>query len=131
MQRVMVSGSETWATKIEDVRRLVRTERAMVRWMCGVTLKDSKLSRDLLDRLGVEDVVRRGRLLWFGHVERKSRNDWVKMCRDFVVEGARKENRGKKTWREYVNEDMKQMGLGRCDAQDRTIWRNGVLGNVR
>src|SRR5579864_3995388 len=73
VQRAMVYGSETWTAKIEDVRRLVRTERAMVRWMCGIRLKDRKSSDELLGRLGVEDVVkivRRGRLLWFGHVER-------------------------------------------------------------
>jgi len=131
VQRVMVYGSETWAAKVEDVRRLVRTERAMVRWMCGVTLKDRKSSDELLVRLGVEDVVevvRRGRLLWFGHVERKSRDDWVKMCRDLGVEGARRKGRGRKTWQECVNEDMKRMGLRRCDAQDRTVWRNGVFG---
>jgi len=107
-------GSETWAAKVEDVRRLVRTERAMVRWMCGVTLKDRKSSDELLGRLGVEDVVevvRRGRLLWFGHVERKSQDDWVKMCRDLVVEGTRRKGRRRKTWQECVNEDMKRMGL--------------------
>jgi len=68
----------------------------MVRWMCGVTLKDRKSSRDLLDRLGVEDIVnvaRRGRQMWFGHVERKSRDDWVKICRDLVVDGARRKGR--------------------------------------
>jgi hypothetical protein len=74
VQTVMVYGSETWAEKVEDVRRLVRTETAMARWMCGVMLKDRKASDELLGRLGVEDVVevmRRGRLLWFGYVERK------------------------------------------------------------
>jgi hypothetical protein len=78
----------------------------MMRWMCGVTSKDRKSRCELLDRL---DVVRRGRLLWFGHVERKSPDDWVKMCRDWVMEGAPSKGRGKKTWRECVNEDMKQM----------------------
>jgi hypothetical protein len=87
----MVYGSETCTAKVEDVRRLVTTDRAMLRWMYGVTLKDRKSSRDLLGRLGVEDVdvVGRGRLLWFGHVERKSRDDWVRMCRDTAAEGAR------------------------------------------
>jgi hypothetical protein len=54
----------------------VRTERAMVRWMCGVTLKDRKSSQELLGRLAVEDtidVMKLGRLLRFGHVER---NRW-------------------------------------------------------
>jgi hypothetical protein len=104
-----------------------------VRWMCGVTLKDRNSSRDLLHRLGVEDVVdivRRSRMRWFCHVERQSRDDWVKMCTDLVVEGARRKGRGKKSapWQECVNKDMKQMGLGKGDAQDRTIWRNGVFG---
>jgi hypothetical protein len=77
------------------------------------------------------EVVRRGRLLWFGHVERESRDDWVKMCRDLVAKGTRRKGRGRKTWQECVNEDMKRRGLRRCDAQDRTMWRNGVLGNVQ
>ena len=29
----------------------------------------------------VADVVRRGRLRWFGHLERKSVDDWVSACR--------------------------------------------------
>jgi len=43
-------------------RMMKGTERMMVRWMCGVTLKDKKCSVELLDRLGLEsiaEVVRR------------------------------------------------------------------------
>ena len=59
-------------------RRLERTERMMVRWMCGVSLKDRKHSVDLYSLLGVQsvaDVVRRGRLRWFGHLDRRSVDD--------------------------------------------------------
>jgi len=55
---------------------------------------------ELLGRLAVEDVVevvRRGRLPWFGHVERKSRDDWVKTCRDLVMEGTQRKGSGRKT----------------------------------
>jgi len=38
VQSVMVYGSETWAMKAEDMQRLERTERMMIRWMCGVRL---------------------------------------------------------------------------------------------
>ena len=72
---VLIYGSETWAVKVEDMKRLQRTEMMMVRWMCGVTLKGRKRNQELLDRLGIEcvdDVVRRGRLRWFGHVQRKA-----------------------------------------------------------
>ena len=40
VQRVMVYGSETWPMRVEEIRRLERAERMMIRWMCGVTLKD-------------------------------------------------------------------------------------------
>ena len=108
---VMVYGSETWAFKASETQQLVRTERMMVRWMCGVSLRDRKASQELLDRLGivgVEECVRRCRLRWFEHVERKSDNDWVSGCRQLIVEGQRGRGRGKKTWMECVVEGMER-----------------------
>ena len=46
----------------------------MVRWMCGVSLKERRHSVDLYS-LGVADVVRRGRFRWFRHLERKGVDD--------------------------------------------------------
>ena len=66
--------------KIANLQSLERTDWMMVRWMCGGSLKDRKRSVDLYSLLGVQsvdEVVRRGRLKWFGHVERKSGDDWV------------------------------------------------------
>ena len=45
---------------------------------------------ELRERLGIEGVVevmRRGRLRWFGHVERKEVDDWVSACRNLEVAG--------------------------------------------
>ena len=33
-------------------------------------------------------MVRRGRLRWFGHVERKNGDDWVSACVNVVVHGG-------------------------------------------
>ena len=46
---------------------LSRAESMMVRWMCGVSLKDSKRSEVLYCLLGVQsvaEIVRRGRFLF-------------------------------------------------------------------
>ena len=37
----------------------------------------------------VADVVRHGKLRWFGHLERKSVDDRVSACRRLVAEGTR------------------------------------------
>jgi hypothetical protein len=134
VQSVMVYGSETWALKVSDSQQLERTERMMARWMCGVTLKHRQRSQDLLERLGIVGVaerVRRGRLRWFGHVERKNADDWVKKCREMVVEGSKSRGRNRKTWMECVEGDMLKLGLSRVDAQDRERWRRGIWGTVQ
>ena len=47
VQSVLIYGTETGAMKADNLRSLERTERMMVRWMCGVSLKDRKRSEDL------------------------------------------------------------------------------------
>src|SRR5664279_5613014 len=94
----------------------------MIRWMCGVTLKDRNSSEELRERLGivsVSDIVRQGRLRWFGHVERKDTDDWVSACRNIDVEGKRGKGRGRKTWKECLAVDAE---AGKC-ARSRCVER--------
>jgi len=49
--------------------------------MCGVKLKDRLPSKELRERLGIDDialVLQQNRLRWYGHVLRKEDVDWVK-----------------------------------------------------
>jgi len=52
-QTVLVNDSDTWAMKVNDIRRLERSENTMLRWMCLVTLKDKRSTTELMDCLGV------------------------------------------------------------------------------
>jgi hypothetical protein len=67
--------SETWPLKVEHESKLETTNMRMIRWMCGVSLRDRVPSEELRGaRVGVKpvsDVCRRNRLRWFRHVERK------------------------------------------------------------
>ena len=111
---MLTYGTETWAMKEANLENLERTERMMVRWMCWMSLKDRKRNVDLYSLLGVvsvTEVVRLGRLRWFGHVECKSGDEWVSTCRNVVVAGVRCVGRGRKTWRECVKDDMDELGL--------------------
>ena len=39
---VMLYGSDVWPTKIEDIRKIQRSEMRMLRWMTGVSLSERK-----------------------------------------------------------------------------------------
>ena len=89
--------------KVEGRQRLERAERMMMRHMFGVR----KSCEELRQRLGIDsvsDVLRRNRSRWFGHVEKKNDDDWVKACQRLEVSGERGRGRSKKTWRECVAE---------------------------
>jgi len=133
VQSVMVYASETWAVRVEEEQRMQRNENVMLRWMCGVTLKDKVPTVELRKRLGVEGVVevmRRGRLRWFGHVERKAEDDWVSACRKMEVVGSRGRGRPRMTWGARLVGDMKDMGLKPEMARDREKWRCDIMGKT-
>jgi len=73
--------------------------------MCDVMVKDSVSSKELRERLGIEDIIsvlQQNRLRRYGHVLRKEDNDWTKKRMDYKVEGSRPRGRAKKTWIEVV-----------------------------
>ena len=54
---------------------LSRTERAMVRAMCGAKLMEKKRIEDLMEMLGLKDIVvqmeKANGVRWYGHVLRR------------------------------------------------------------
>ena len=96
----MLHGSEIWPVRKENAVALQRAEMRMVRWMCGVKLKDRLPSKKLRERLGIDDialVLQQNRLRWYGHVLRKDHDDWVKKCMEYEIEGPRPRGRPKRT----------------------------------
>jgi len=55
-----------------------------------------KNSRELLGLEPVSLMIKKSKLRWFGHVERKDDNDWVKRCITWEVEGIRQRGSRKK-----------------------------------
>ena len=57
MRSSMLHGSETWPVRKENEVALQRAEMRMVRWMCSVKVKDRVPSKELRERLGIDDTV--------------------------------------------------------------------------
>ena len=55
----MLYGSETWCLRESEVAILRRTERALVRSMCGVKLVDRKIMEELMEIWGLKETLDR------------------------------------------------------------------------
>jgi len=78
----------------------------------------------------VAEVVRLGRLRWYGHLQSKDASYWVSKCRDLAVDGQRCRGSSRKTWMQCVEEDTNLVKLCGADAQDRVDWRIiGIRGD--
>ena len=107
-----------------------RAEMQMIRWMCGISLKDRRTNEELRGLVGVEPIttfIRSGRLRWYGHVMRKGDEDWVKKCMEYRVEGRRNRLKDQeKIWLESVEADMAELEIDKEDVHDRSKWRRNV-----
>ena len=90
--------------------------------MTGVSLSERKSNECVRNMLAIDDIgedMRRNRLRWFGHVERRDELYWIKRIEILQVDGNGVKGRLKKRWREVLSEDMREKGLCREDAWDR------------
>jgi len=74
VQSSMLHGSETWPVRKENEVALQQAEMRMVRWMCDAKVKDRVPSKELRERLGIDDIIlilQQNRLQWYGHVLQK------------------------------------------------------------
>ena len=95
--------------------------------------RDTVSSKELYSRLGIDSIsstVTMSRLRWYGHVQRKGNMDWVKRCTEYEVSGNVGRGRGRKTWKECVENDLKRLNLDPSMATDRESWRRLVRVSV-
>ena len=122
----MLRRSETWPVRKENEVALQRAEMRMVRWMCNVKVRDTVPSKELRERLGIDDIIlilQQNRWRWYGHVLRKEDTDWVRKCTEYEVEGSRPRGRPKRTWKEVVQKDCQAHNLNKQDAMDHGRWK--------
>ena len=52
-----LTNSDTWSVRKENEVALQPAEMRMVRWMCIVKVKDRVPSKELRERLGIDDII--------------------------------------------------------------------------
>ena len=130
VRSAMLYGSETWCLRENEMIILRRTERAMVRSMCGVKLVNRKNTEDLMKLLGLKETLDKmaqaNGVRWCGHVVRRDEESILKKAMMLQANGQRKRGRPKQTRKRQVEENLKKIGLRVEEATDRARWREGV-----
>ena len=103
LRSAMLYGKETWCSRKSVLGIFRRTERAMVRSMCGVKLIDRKNMEELMEMLGLKETLDRmakaNGVRWHGHVitGRRDDNNILKNAMMLEVNEKRKRGRPKMT----------------------------------
>ena len=109
-------GSGCWAIKGNNKRQIATTEMRMLRGILGVSRRDQMQNEEIQRILHlslIDELMRSGRLRWFGHVQRTDENNITRRVMALAIPGTRRWGRPKKTyvWHQQIKEDMTGVGV--------------------
>ena len=103
---------------------LKKTERAMVKSVCGVKLMDKKSTKDQMQMLDMNETIDQlakvSCVRWNGHALRKGKNNCLRRTLDLKVKGIWKRGRPKKTWLRAEVEQSRNVWLNASDVNNRS-----------
>ena len=106
----MLCGGETWCLRENETVILRKSEKAMMRAMCGVKLIEKRRNQELMSLLGLKDTLNglamESRVRWYGHILRRDSGDVLKRGLDFEVAKRKGRGRPNMTWKRQVEEHI-------------------------
>ena len=92
VRSVLLYGAETWATTKQLEALLIRCDVRMLRYLMGIRWQDGISNEEVVRRSGLEgleNLLRKIRLRWFGHVWRREEEHILRQALNFELEGRR------------------------------------------
>jgi hypothetical protein len=127
-------AAETWPMTVANMKKLEAAHHKWQRKILGIIWKDKITNEEVRRRTGMgkmEDILRKKRLRWLGHLHRMDNNRIPKQALHWMpANGRKKRGRPRKNWKATVLEDLKVMGMIWEDAEqaaeDRLTWQSCV-----
>ena len=135
VKSVLLYNSETWTMKRSDENRLRVFEMAVLRRICGVSLRDKWRNEEIKSRLNIAcdvvEAIRRRRLSYFGHIKRMKPERLPARMLHGLIHGSRPRGRPRKKWMDAVMEDCEDRDVTLIQAcriaEDREEWKKLVF----
>ena len=87
LRSAMLYESDTWCLREIEMEILRRTEKAIIRAMCGVKLIEKRRIQELMSLLSLKDTLnglaKASEVRWDGHVLTKEKGDVLKRALNF------------------------------------------------
>ena len=87
VRSAMLYGSETWCLRENEMEILRKTERGMVKAMCGAKLMEKKRTGDLMEMLGLKETVvqmaKANGVRWYKHVLKRDDGHVLRKALEF------------------------------------------------
>jgi Reverse transcriptase (RNA-dependent DNA polymerase) len=126
----MLYGSECWALKGQQEKKLGVAEMRMLRWMCGYTRLDKKRNEYIRNEIGVAPIEAKmveNRLRWFGHVQRRPLEAPVRRVECMSLSPVRRgRGRPKRTLGALIKQDLRLNNISETLVSDRALWRRVI-----
>ena len=128
VRKVLLHGSKTWPFVTEDVKQLVTADSGMIRWICGVSLKDCIPMTNLSLCFGLNSI--NGMLRWnplrFQRHLIHTDDAWPKKATMHYTDGRQPRGRPRKRLCDVIHADMTSLHLSNEDANSRAVWRRVI-----
>lgn len=103
----------------------------MLGWMCGHTRLDRIRNKEFREKLGVASLVakmRKNRLRWFSHVQKRTLNAPVRRIKNITVEGKRGWGRPKKILKKQIKINLRDLHFYKNLTNDKSSWKHQIHG---
>lgn len=89
----LMYDAECWPIKGVQFYKLIEAEMRMIRWIFSHTLTDKITNKVICEKGGIaliEDKMREARLIWFGHIIRRTSDAQARRCERIILADARR-----------------------------------------
>ena len=138
---VLLYGSEVWCLKKTEEQRLNTFYMKCLRTIIGVSLSDrmrNELVLQLTGQPSLEQILKRNRLRWFGHVNRMNNEQGYPLLPKKTLFASFKDMKRpphgiKLRWRDKISKDITTSAIKnwRRETRDKNKWRKSINHDIR